>query len=162
MLKQSQVVEIIVPRYAELRVDKIWPLVNEIENLTCYFPDYSQKQQPDRKFMYSILATFRFNELKGMVEGARRNRALVEEKQDDNFIQIEKELYNEISSVILQKSKLKSSSWFVATKGKAAFLLKKDSKSERKRKQPKNFELEFSNLRKEEQKEVEVDADDMK
>ena len=112
--------------------------------------------------MYSILATLRFNELKGMVERARRNRALVEEKKDDNFIQIEKELYKEISSVMLQKSKLKSSSWFVATKGKVAFLLKKGSKLERKRKQPKKFELEFSNLRKEEQKEVEVEEDEMK
>ena len=60
--------------------------------------------------MYSILAIFRLNELKGMIEGARRNRALFEEEKDDNFIQIEKELYNEISSVMLQKSKLKSSS----------------------------------------------------
>ena len=91
MLKQSQVVEIIVSRYAEFRVDKLWSLVNEIGNLTYYFADYSQKQQPYRKFMYSILATLCFNELKGMVEGARRNRALVEEKKDDNFIQIEKE-----------------------------------------------------------------------
>ena len=108
--------------------------------------------------MNSILATLRFNELKGTVERARRNRALVEEKKDDNFIQIEKELYNKISSVMLQKSKLKLFSWFVAIKGKAAFLLKKGSKLERKIKQPKKFELEFSNLR----KEVEVEADDMK
>ena len=62
---------------------------------------------------------------------------------------------------MLQKSKLKSSSWFVTTKGKAAFLLKKGSMLERKRKQPKKFELEFSNFRKEEQKEEEVEADDI-
>ena len=49
MLKQSRVVEIIVPRYAELRVDKLWPLVNEIENLAFYFPEYSHKTTARQK-----------------------------------------------------------------------------------------------------------------
>ena len=109
MLKQTHVVEIIVPRYVELRVENIWSLVKENEDLMNYFPDYSQKQLPDRKFMYLILATLRFDELKGMIDGARKNRTRIEEKLDDNFIQIEKDLYNEISSVMKQKSKIKIS-----------------------------------------------------
>ena len=75
--------------------------------------------------MYSILVTLRFNELKETVDGASKNRALFEEKQDNNFIQIEKELYNEISSIMLQKSKLRSSSWYVATKSKVVSCLKR-------------------------------------
>ena len=61
-----------------------------------------------------------------MVNRTKKNKALIEKKQDDNF-QIKKEIYNEISSVMLQKSKLRSSSWFLATKDKVAFLLKKGS-----------------------------------
>ena len=109
MLKQTHVVEIIDPGYAELRVENIWPLVKENEDFMNYFPDYSQKQLPDRKFMYLILATIRFDELKGMIDGARKNRARTEKKLDDNFIQIEKDLCNEISSVMKQKSKIKIS-----------------------------------------------------
>ena len=83
--------------------------MKENEDLMNYFPDYSQKQLPDRKFMYLILATLRFDEQKGMIYGARKNRAWIEEKLNDNFIHIEKELYNEISSVMIQKNKIKIS-----------------------------------------------------
>ena len=62
MLKQTHVVEIIIPRYAELRVENVWPLVKEIDEFMNYFPDCSQKQFPDRKFMYTILTTLRFYE----------------------------------------------------------------------------------------------------
>ena len=40
-----------------------------------------------------------------MVEGARKNRALNEVKEDADFIHIERELYTEISDVMAQKSK---------------------------------------------------------
>ena len=105
MLKQNKVTEIIIPRYNEFKVGKVWSLVKEAEDLMEYFPDYDLKQLPDRRFMYSILATLRYNELKEMVDGARKNRALNEENKDEDFIHIEEELYKEISNVMTQKSK---------------------------------------------------------
>ena len=105
MLKQNKVTEIIIPRYNKLKVGKVWPLVKEAEDLIEYFPDYSSKQLPDRRFMYSILATLRYNELKKKVDGARKNRALNEENKDEYFIHIEEEMYKEISNVMTQKSK---------------------------------------------------------
>ena len=105
MLKQNKVTEIIIPKYNELKVGKVWPLVKEAEDLMEYFSDYGPKQLPDRRFMYSILATLRYNELKEMVDGARKNRALNEENKAEDFIHIEEELYKEISNVMTQKSK---------------------------------------------------------
>ena len=105
MLKQNEVIKIIVPRYEELKVEQVWPLVKEIDDLMLYFPDYGDKQYPDRKFMYSILGTLRFEQLKTMVEGARTNRSITEEENDDNFVHIEANLYKEISNVLTQKSK---------------------------------------------------------
>ena len=105
MLKQNKVTEIIIQRYNELKVGKVWPLVKEAEDLIEYFPDYGPKQLPDRGFMYSILATLRYNELKEMADGARKNRALNEENKDEDFIHIEEELYKEISHVMTQKNK---------------------------------------------------------
>ena len=55
--------------------------------------------------MYSILATLRYDELKGMVDGARNNRLSNEENQDDDFVHINEELYKEIYNVMTQKSK---------------------------------------------------------
>ena len=105
ILKQTKVIEIVIPRYNELKVSNVWPLVSDAEDLMIYFPDYDHKQLPDRRFMYSILATLRYDELKGMVDGARKNRSLNEENQDDDFVHINEELYKEISNVMTQKSK---------------------------------------------------------
>ena len=70
--------------------------MKEVDELMSYFPDYEQKQLPDRKFMFSILGTLRPDELKVMVEGARKSRALKEEKPDDDFVYIENLLFKEI------------------------------------------------------------------
>ena len=98
--------------------------LKEEEELMNYFPDYEQKQLTDREFMFSIIGTLRFDELKAMVEGARKNGALNEEKNDDNFVYIEKELYNEISGVLIYKSMMKIYIISITSKGKTAFLLK--------------------------------------
>ena len=98
--------------------------LKEEEELMTYFPDYEQKQLTDREFMFSIIGTLRFDELKAMVEGARKNGALNEEKNDDNFVYIEKELYNEISGVLIYKSMMKIYIISITSKGKTAFLLK--------------------------------------
>ena len=40
MVKAESVTEIIVPRYNELSVEYILPLVQTAEDLSSYFPDY--------------------------------------------------------------------------------------------------------------------------
>ena len=69
-MKQSHVADTMIPRYSELKVENIWPLVKE--ELINYFSDYGQKQLPDRKFMFSIIGTLRFVEVKVMIKGARK------------------------------------------------------------------------------------------
>ena len=39
-MRKNKVTEIFVPRYAELLVQEIWPLIKEVEELIIYFPDY--------------------------------------------------------------------------------------------------------------------------
>ena len=60
---------------------------------------------PERRFMYSILTTFRFDEVSAMVKNARDNKAL-QNSADDILVHIEKNLYKEIQSVMTQKCKL--------------------------------------------------------
>ena len=103
MLKQTHVIDMIIPRYNELKVINIWSLVKEVDELMSYFPDYEQKQLPDRNFMFLIFGTLRHDELKAMVEGTRKSRVFKEEKPDDDFVYIENLLYKEISSVMAQK-----------------------------------------------------------
>ena len=61
---------------------------------------------PERRFMYSVLTTFRFDEVSAMVKNARDNRALQNSADDDILVHIEKNLYKEIQSVMTQKCKL--------------------------------------------------------
>ena len=106
MIKQKDITTIEVPRYEELAVAKIWPLIKEADNLFQYFPDYLSKQVPDRDHMFSILWTLRFSTMEKMIVDARKNRALESNENENQFVYIEKDLFNEISNVLSQKSKL--------------------------------------------------------
>ena len=105
MLKQKEVAIIDIPKYEELSVKNIWSLVKAANDLCEYFPDYSDKQVPDRDFMFSILWTFRHDVIEKMVEDARKNRALASNENEGQFVYIQKDLFNEIANVLSQKSK---------------------------------------------------------
>ena len=96
-----------------------------------------------------------------MLEGARKNRALKEEKSADDFVYIQNELYKDIPEIMVHKSKLNICRTSIASKGKTAFLLKKSSKLTKKRKQPQKYELQFKKLSREESKENFKDNDEM-
>ena len=105
MLKQKDVITIEVPKYAELSVAKIWPLIKETDDLLQYFPDYLPKQIPDRDHMFTVLWTLRYTTIKKIINDARKNRALENNENESQFVYIEKGLFKEIDDVLSQKSK---------------------------------------------------------
>ena len=136
-----------VPHYPELSVGEIWPLIQDVSDILIYFPDYTDKQKPDRDYMYSILASTRYEILKNVVENARKNRAKENIIMDDEYVYIEKNIFSEIESVLAQKSKYKQKDICIATKGNANFLLKKSAKIKRKNQPVKKYSVNFSNLK---------------
>ena len=64
------------PRFQELSVYKVWPLITWVYKLMIYFPDYSSNQIPERTYMYIILTSFRYEKVKEKVKNERNNRAL--------------------------------------------------------------------------------------
>ena len=106
MIKQGDVIKIIVPRYKELSVDKIWEMISEIDDLMLYFPDYKEKQKPDRHFIFAVLSTLRHDVLKDIVSSARNNRSIENEDREDDFVFIESNLFKEISDVMAHRSKM--------------------------------------------------------
>ena len=103
MLKQKNVVIIGIPKYKEFSIINIWPLVKDNDDLLEYFPDYSDKQVQDREFMFSILRSFRFNVIQKMGDDARKSRALESNENENQFVFIQKGIFNEISNVLAQK-----------------------------------------------------------
>ena len=92
-MRTNKVTEIFVPQYAEISVKEIWPLIKDVEELMIYFSDYSERQTPDRDYMFSALVTTRYEELKRIVENALKQRAKENEVAEDQFIFIEKKYF---------------------------------------------------------------------
>ena len=105
MIKMSDMTEAIVPRYREFSVKSIWPLIKAVDELNINFPDYTDHQLPDRRFMFVILGTFRHNELISMIDNAREQRAITQNQPSEDYVYIEQNILNEIKSVFIQKGK---------------------------------------------------------
>ena len=74
-MKRRDVAEIEVPRFQELSVQKMWPLVKEDDELNQYFPNHTNKELRNRDYMFSVLGSLRQETLQRMVANARKNRA---------------------------------------------------------------------------------------
>ena len=74
-------------------------MIKEVADIMIYFPDYSDKQMPDRDYMYSILATTRYEKLKDIVDNSRKQRAKDNILPDDEFVYIEKNILSEIEKL---------------------------------------------------------------
>ena len=71
-----------------------------------YFPNINDAQLPDRRYMFGVLSTLRFDELNNMVQGARKNRSAEKTEDENELIHVTKEIYDEIIAVSSQKRKL--------------------------------------------------------
>ena len=105
MIKQDKIIELHVPQYKELSVQNIWPMVKEVEDLMLYFPDYEGKQLPCWTHLFAILSTLRYKDVNNMISNARKNRALENQDDEDEFVYINKKIYEEIEEVMSQKCK---------------------------------------------------------
>ena len=93
LMKLADVKLVVVPKYDEISVKNIWPMIKEDPVLMQYFPDtFPKGRAPDREYMFNILNTLRPEQLKAVVSHAQklRNTATDETKQS-NYIQISPE-----------------------------------------------------------------------
>ena len=95
-LKTDQVNMIFVPRFKELATKKVWEAFREHEYVSQYFPDYTNKQVPDRVFMWTILSSVAEKYAINIVHNARYSRSLVNEDEESNLIEITKEIYDQL------------------------------------------------------------------
>ena len=65
-----------------------------------YFPDYLESQLPDHDYMFSIISTVYPKTLKEIISTARYNRAIVNEADDDELIEIDPNIKSLIINVL--------------------------------------------------------------
>ena len=70
-------------------------------------PDYTEKQIPEREFFIGVLATIYPKETEKMVDAAFKARQLQYRKNEDNMIEVTKDIKEIIDSVLSYKSKIR-------------------------------------------------------
>ena len=105
MVNTFQVSQIVVPKYSEISVAKIWSYVKEIPDLLEYFPDYDEGQLPERAFLFGVLSAVRPDELKALITDSRKKRSLNENSEENDLIYVAPGVKEEILSIPSRKCK---------------------------------------------------------
>ena len=129
LLKKSKLIEVVVPRFNELKVENVWSLIREVEDINVYFPDLKEHQLPNREYMYSVLSTLRNEEVKNMICNARKNRSIDSKEKEEDLVYISNEIYEEINSVMAQKCKQNRIIKSYSIQGKSSAFAKKKGKA---------------------------------
>ena len=104
LLSEEDARSFIVPRYAELTVEKIWEKVKEVSSLMFYFPDYLSGQNPERDYLIAIISTTNPEATKEIISEAREKRSLQTVDELDNLVKITPEFKELIRSTVPHKS----------------------------------------------------------
>ena len=94
----------VVPKYKELSVKKIWELVKDEDDIMKYFPDYKETELPPRDFMLTILTTYNSDAMAQLVVQARNKRAIILDADNDNLIEIDPSVNESIQNLNIMKS----------------------------------------------------------
>jgi hypothetical protein len=101
---ESAYIQVIVPKYKELGVEKIWVFVKEIDSLYAYFPSLTDKQLPEREVLWNVLASIKPEETATLIKEAREHRS-VSSAEETELIEIAPEFLAELEGIVCQKSK---------------------------------------------------------
>ena len=129
-------------------------LNKDVPELMLYFQNYKANQFPDRKHMFNILATHKYEELSNIVKIARQNRSLEKPQDENKLVCITKSFYDEIIAVSSQKCTSANFIYlFLVSKGKAAQMLKRSTKLIFNKKPEKKYQLNIASFVREDEEE---------
>ena len=93
VLRSKNVKLIIVPKYKELGVNKILALINVVDELNAYFPDYRDNELPEREFMWGVISTIIPEETIKLISDARISRGVKKEENQDELVEVDPLLF---------------------------------------------------------------------
>ena len=83
----------------------MWEMVKECHDLLIYFPDIKEGQIPDRDFIYKVLSTLRTEEMRGLVQSARKHRSIANKSEKEDLIEVHPDIRAELLGMLPMKSK---------------------------------------------------------
>ena len=96
MLKQDDVIKLHVPKFKEHKVQALWNLMKEADEVFSYFPDNTDKQIQERYFLFKILSTINTDIVRGIIMKLRYARSVINHELKDELILIKKDQTKEI------------------------------------------------------------------
>ena len=96
MLKVIDVRELKVPNYPEISVENLWGNNKDDDEVKMYFPDFTEKQKPERKFLLDILSAIRYDYMCKVIKFTHQVRNLGEKVENNEVIEIKQDLLDEI------------------------------------------------------------------
>ena len=83
----------------------MWEIMKECPDLLIYFPDIKEGQTPDRDFIYKVLSTLRTEEMRGLVQSARKNRSIANKNEKEDLIEVHPDIRAELIGMLPMKIK---------------------------------------------------------
>ena len=85
LLKLSELKTVNVPKYDELSVKQVYPMIKNDPQLNKFFPDkYPKGRIPDRVYTFNVLNSLKPKYVSDMIKHAQTQRNAVTEKDDHN------------------------------------------------------------------------------
>ena len=83
LLKLADLRKISVPKYRELSVNNLWPIIRNDFEVWIYFPnDLPAGREPDREYTFNVLNTIRPEFVSNMITHAMKQRNGTTEQSD--------------------------------------------------------------------------------
>ena len=74
MLRISELKDLNVPMYPEISVNNLWEVYKSKDDVIKYFPDYSETQQPERRYLINIFKTIENDYMIKVIDNAHKVR----------------------------------------------------------------------------------------
>ena len=97
-------ISLIIPRYEELTVAKIWDMVKDSDDIMIYFPDFKPGELPERDYLISVISTINQEATKTIVAEAREKRSISQAEDEGNLVKVTAEFKEAFRTCSLHKN----------------------------------------------------------
>ena len=104
-ITNKDVVHFEIPKYPELAVKNVWPLIKTNEVLFAYFPDLKESQFPEKEYMYGVLSTIKPDAVRELVAEGMKSRWPVAQDDHGDLVEVSGDLKHAITNLFSIKSK---------------------------------------------------------
>ena len=105
-MKRYTLKNLAVPNFPELSVGKMYPALKDDELIKQYLPDYPDGYLPNQEFFHGLISTLYPKEFFDLIIEAYKSRSVLQNRKDEELIEVCKEMQEELKEVIMMPSKL--------------------------------------------------------